>query len=235
MGVAKAQAGNATPIGAMGAVPRRPKARTHAIGSKARETREGAGIGGQQREPLHAQSLELICKEAEFEARPSVVPQGPQSSGRSSGGGGGQRKERGQPQATHQSPSEDTALGLGREPSTCPCHSNTASECNGQQGLRHSGLQSAPRSRCQPGGLQRGREGSVTSPGFKSQLHQHRRTCTTGFLAALCLSFPIHRMGVLRPSTSPQKKVAGMEKWRAPRGAQDRSSLNENRIAKISR
>ena len=89
MGVAKAQAGNATPIGAMGAVPRRPKARTHAIGSKARETREGAGIGGQQREPLHAQSLELICKEAEFEARPSVVPQGPQSSGRSSGGGGG--------------------------------------------------------------------------------------------------------------------------------------------------
>lgn len=141
----------------------------------------------------------------------------------------------GQPQATHQSPSEDTALGLGREPSTCPCHSNTASECNGQQGLRHSGPRSAPRSRCQPGGLQRGREGSVTSPGFKSQLHQHCRTCRTGFLATLCLGFPIHRMGMLRPSTSPQKKVAGMEKWRAPCGAQGRLSLNETLITKISK
>ena len=94
VGIADAQAGNTTPIGAMGAVPSGPRARTHTIGPKARESREGARVGGgQQREPLHTQSLELICKEAGFEARPSVMPQDP-----SSGSSGGQRRG-GEPEA----------------------------------------------------------------------------------------------------------------------------------------
>ena len=77
------------------------------------------------------------------------------------------------PQATHQSPAEDTAQGPGQLPSTCPYHSSTAYGYSGQRGLRHSGPRSAPRSRCQHGGLQGGggSGGSVTD--FKSQLYQH--------------------------------------------------------------
>ena len=136
----------------MEAVPCQPWARTHTTtGSEAREAGEGAWIGRQEREPRGTQSLELICKGVGLEVKPQLYPWVPNLQAELWGRG---RWEA--PPATHQSPVEDTAQGLGQLPSTCPCHSSIACGCSGLRGLQYSGPQSAPRSKCQHGGLQQG-------------------------------------------------------------------------------
>ena len=154
-GISKAQAGNPATIGAMGAVPCQPWARTHAAtGSEAGEAGDGARIGGREREPRGTQSLGLICKGVGLEVKPQLYPRVPNPQAKLWG-----RGRRDAPPATHQSPVEDTAQGPGQPPSTCPCHSSTACGCSGPRGLPCSGLRSAPRSKCQHGGLQQGQGG----------------------------------------------------------------------------
>ena len=164
-----------------------PQARTHtATGSEAREAGEGAWVGGQQWEPQGTQSLELICKEAGLEDKPSVVPRDPNPQAKL----WGQRKVGGGPRPLTRAPRRTQLRGRAN----CPAPARitaalpmgiVASEVSGTAAHDQRREAGASTVVCKGVG---GREDPLqtSNPSSTSTIRR------TDLLASLCLSFSIH-------------------------------------------
>lgn len=174
-------------------MPGRPAARTHAAaGSEARKAREGARVGGQQREPLGTQSLEFVCEEAGFEEELwGQRRDGRRPPGHSPELRGGQNSGTG-PAAQHLPLSQQHCLWV-KWPARSPA----------QRPMIRTKKQVPARWSVEGAG------GSVPRPAFKLHVHQHCLQDRSPRLSGL--KSPIHGMRMLRAPTSPRENSARME------------------------